>query len=83
MAPLPRCRTALRPLAFRHKCLDQHPKRFRRLGISAKAVSWKAMGLLRGVIDGISAKLAFFPPVPPSYEVSFMFSFYFVAKTVL
>ena len=28
------------------------------------------MGLLRGVIDGVSAKLAFFPPIPPSYEVS-------------
>lgn len=27
------------------------------------------MGLLRGVIDSVSAKLAFFPPTPPSYEV--------------
>ncbi|KAL0049917.1 hypothetical protein WJX82_000780 [Trebouxia sp. C0006] len=27
------------------------------------------MGLLRGVIDSVSAKLAFFPPSPPSYEV--------------
>ncbi|KAL0042407.1 hypothetical protein WJX77_011444 [Trebouxia sp. C0004] len=27
------------------------------------------MGLLRGVIDSVSARLAFFPPSPPSYEV--------------
>lgn len=71
-APLSRCRTALRPLAIRHKCLDQLPKTFGRPGISAKAVSEGKMGLLRGVIDGVSAKLAFFPPVPPSYEVSLM-----------
>lgn len=30
------------------------------------------MGLLRGVIDSVSAKLAFFPPTPPSYEVSWL-----------
>ena len=28
------------------------------------------MGLLRGVIDGVSARMAFFPPSPPSYEVT-------------
>ena len=28
------------------------------------------MGLLRGVVDSVSAKLAFFPPSPPSYQVS-------------
>lgn len=27
------------------------------------------MGLLRGVVDSVSAKLAFFPPSPPSYQV--------------
>lgn len=27
------------------------------------------MGLLRGAIDSISAKLAFFPPTPSTYEV--------------
>lgn len=44
------------------------------------------MGLLRGVIDGVSAKLAFFPPVPPSYEVSLtqvVRSLCVVAKIVL
>ena len=29
----------------------------------------RPMGLLRGVIDSVSARLAFFPPSPPSYEV--------------
>lgn len=31
--------------------------------------SLRRMGLLRGVIDSVSAKLAFFPPVPSTYEV--------------
>lgn len=72
MPTLRSCRTALQPVAFRHKCLEQLPKRFRRPGISAEAVTNSYMGLLRGVIDSVSAKLAFFPPVPPSYEVDLL-----------
>ena len=78
MAPLSRCRTALRPFAFRRNSIDQLPKRFERPRVSAKAVSGRTMGLLRGVIDSVSAKLAFFPPVPPSYEVSQCLWFVFV-----
>ena len=34
----------------------------------------RPMGLLRGVIDSVSARLAFFPPSPPSYEVPELFA---------
>lgn len=34
----------------------------------------RPMGLLRGVIDSVSARLAFFPPSPPSYEVPELFT---------